>query len=105
VRQERIVPRPRKKGNGELERIILHHLVANPQSCTTGLIEEALGLNYSVYIVLGRLMAKGLVTLTRWSESAPVQGGKRQRLYAVTEAGRAVDEHMRKQFTEEIDAA
>lgn len=50
-------------------------------------------------------MAKGLVTLTRWSESAPVQGGKRQRLYAVTEAGRAVDEHMRKQFTEEIDAA
>jgi DNA-binding PadR family transcriptional regulator len=51
-------------------------------------IQRRMDANYNVHAIVSRLVAAGLATSPGWSDIEFRQGGKRRRLYAITDAGR-----------------
>jgi|HubBroStandDraft_4_1064222.scaffolds.fasta_scaffold479278_2 DNA-binding PadR family transcriptional regulator len=81
---------------------ILRSLIEQPNANCSEL-QRRLGAGYSVYAVLVRLVDSGLITTSGWSDTTPAKGGRRRKLYAITDAGREAEMQQRHRLPEAAD--
>lgn len=86
---------PRKS----IEALILRDLMMYPNSYASQ-IQGRIQVGYEVQPMLTRLINKGLIVWTGLTETSPWPGGKRRKLYAITDTGRAVEMRLRKRQEE-----